>query len=232
MASAAKKSSVRVRLDFHGPESEAALFYKKWGLIQQRHNTGGKSTNLQILQDVFNYWLTHNPSTVSTAEDVVTPQEQQNFEQRSASFKLLTPSESEAETVHLVAKGSLRELEQVINNHGKKCSGYLSLDVDDITVVGYWNRFMLKCTEKPCSVYGYDKFKWSTSPYISPSDSFISQRIKHAANVAGLLPSQLATFTNLLNIVSASTKILAPTSCKTYSDCVIQVIKKSEIRNK
>ena len=167
MASAAKKSSVRVRLDFYGPESEAALFYKKWRLIQQRHNTGGKSTNLQILQDVFNYWLTHNPSTVSTAEDVVTPQEQQNFEQRSASFKLLTPSESEAETVHLVAKGSLRELEQVINNHGKKCSGYLSLDVDDITVVGYWNRFMLKCTEKPCSVYGYDKFKWSTSPYIS-----------------------------------------------------------------
>ena len=38
---------------------------------------------------------------------------------------------------------------------------------------------MLTCTETFCTVHGSEKLKWCTSAYISPTESFINQRMLH-----------------------------------------------------
>ena len=219
----AKKSAIRIRLDCYGSETDEKEFWEKWQLIKQQHKPGIKVTNLETFQEICNYWLINHQAPVTTAQNVVTPLDKQNYEQRTASFNLLNVEQSEVESVHMVGISALVELERVFNNHSKKCSGYLKLDASDISTSGYWNRFLLACSHKPCKVYGYEKFKWATSAYISQRDSFINERVKHAANVAGLLPSQLDVFTEVANICSSSSRILSPTTSKIYSDSVVQV---------
>ena len=182
-------------------------------------------TTYDTLMEVFGHWLKTAVSGSDSEEDQprrsATPT---TSGPRQSSFQMLNKQESKQEQIHLVSRKSLEELGSVIHSHRDKCPGTFNFD-SDITAVGFWNRMTLSCTRRQCAFYSTGKYKWSTSTYVSGRDSYVNNRIMHAANVAGLLPSQLKVFTKTANISGIVDRFLKPAAplYSKYINSVTQV---------
>ena len=177
---------------------------------------------------------THSITIPTVGDSVTTPwpaflaatfQQKEPHSDIPPNFIMLDSSQSESESTHLIGATALNNLLQKYNHHGKHCTGNLVMDTNNIAISGFWNRFMLSCTETTCTVYGSEKLKWCNSAYISPTESFINQRMLHATQTSGMLPSQLENFCELANISCGITKFMRPSSasCDRYISSVTQV---------
>lgn len=218
-----KKSKKKIRLDMYGSDEEKSAIFDQLHQIKQR-SSGGAAGNLrtttEVLLEVFGFWLHQHEgkqkSRVLTTVD---------YSQQSSSFALLNHEQSKSEAIHLISTKSLKELEGVFNIHGAQCPGYLSIGMSDMVGSGFWYRSTISCSATKCGLYVQGKYRWSMSSYVSPNDTFINQRILHATQVAGILPSQLDVFIDAANIKSAATKFLRPSapSCERYIKAIHQV---------
>ena len=209
----------------HGSSSDKAKIFQQMDQIRAMIKPGCRTTNLEIMDKVLNFWILHHTNVDQGAGESSVSQQKEPHSDIPPNFIMLDSSQSESESTHLIGATALNNLLQKYNHHGKHCTGNLVMDTNNIAISGFWNRFMLSCTKTTCTVYGSEKLKWCNSAYISPTGSFINQRMLHATQTSGMLPSQLENFCELANISCGITKFMRPSSatCDRYISSVTQV---------
>ena len=225
-----KKSKTLENFSFplylHGTANDKARIFEQISIVRTVIRPGCRVTNLEMMEKLLNFWLQHHTASDpnSSASATPLPTRQQDIG-RPPAFVMLDKDKSEGENMHLISATAMKNLELVYNHHSSHCTGKLVIDNNNITVSGFWNRFLLSCTHDVCKVYGREKVKWSSSAYISPTETFINQRMLHASQVSGILPSQLEMFTQTANIYCGLSRFLRPssTSCSRYISSVLQV---------